>query len=89
MGRSRRSKVRKIVLIQKILVLIDSFKQNIFHFRIFHPRYLPSAWRSNNVEQLPDQGKEEINKVNRDLVAKLKLTDSAFSLGTYFLFKSN
>jgi len=44
-------------------------------------RYLPSAWRSKNVEQLPDQGKEEINKVNRDLVAKLKLTDSAFSLG--------
>jgi len=33
------------------------------------------------VEQLPDQGKEEINKINRDLVAKLKLTDSAFSLG--------
>ena len=44
-------------------------------------RYLPAAWRSNLVEQLPDQGKEEINKINRQLVATLKLTDSAFSLG--------
>jgi hypothetical protein len=38
------------------------------------------------VEQLPDQGKEEINKINRDLVAKLKLTDSAFSLGIILLY---
>lgn len=44
-------------------------------------RYLPSAWRSGNVEQLPDQGKEEINKINRELVARLKRTDSAFSVG--------
>lgn len=44
-------------------------------------RYLPTAWRSNNVQQLPDQGKEEINKVNRELVNRLKLTDSAFSVG--------
>lgn len=44
-------------------------------------RYLPAAWRSNNTEQLPDQGKEEINRINRELVAKLKETDSAFSLG--------
>jgi hypothetical protein len=33
------------------------------------------------MEQLPDQGKEEINRINRELVAKLKETDSAFSLG--------
>ncbi|XP_046643927.1 pyridoxal-dependent decarboxylase domain-containing protein 1-like [Daphnia pulicaria] len=44
-------------------------------------RYLPAAWRSDNMEQLPDQGKEEINRINRELVAKLKETDSAFSLG--------
>ena len=44
-------------------------------------RYLPAAWRSNNVEQLPDQGKEEINKINRQLVNRLKQTDSAFSVG--------
>lgn len=42
---------------------------------------MPSAWRSGNVEQLPDQGKEEINKINRELVARLKRTDSAFSVG--------
>jgi hypothetical protein len=48
-------------------------------------RYLPAAWRSNLVEQLPDQGKEEINKINRQLVATLKLTDSAFSLGMCLL----
>lgn len=44
-------------------------------------RYLPSAWRSSCVEELPDQGKEEINKINRELVARLKVTDSAFSIG--------
>jgi hypothetical protein len=37
------------------------------------------------MEQLPDQGKEEINRINRELVAKLKETDSAFSLGKLFL----
>lgn len=42
---------------------------------------MPAAWRSDNMEQLPDQGKEEINRINRELVAKLKETDSAFSLG--------
>lgn len=50
-------------------------------FSFCDTRYLPAAWRSNNVEQLPDQGKEEINKVNRELVARLKQTDSAFSIG--------
>lgn len=44
-------------------------------------RYLPASWRSPCVEDLPDQGKEEINKINRELVARLKITDSAFSIG--------
>jgi len=44
-------------------------------------RYLPAAWRSTCVEELPDQGKEEINKINRELVTRLKVTDSAFSIG--------
>lgn len=53
----------------------------MLYLRKSFTRYLPAAWRSNNVEQLPDQGKEEINKINRELVSKLKETDSAFSLG--------
>ena len=44
-------------------------------------RYLPAAWRSTSVDQLSDQGREEINKINRQMVSMLKLTDSAFSLG--------
>lgn len=51
-------------------------------------RYLPAQWRSNNVDQLPDQGKEEINKINRQLVATLKMTDSAFSLGSPCIYYS-
>lgn len=35
------------------------------------------------MEELPDQGKEEINKINRELVARLKVTDSAFSIGIH------
>ena len=54
---------------------------NFSLLKICFLRYLPAAWRSDNVEQLPDQGKEEINRINKELVAKLKETDSAFSLG--------
>jgi len=44
-------------------------------------RYLPAAWRSTRVDQLPDQGKHDVNRINRELVARLKVTDSAFSIG--------
>jgi len=44
-------------------------------------RYVPSLWLEQ-MESLPDIGKNEINIVNQQLVNRLKSTDTAFSLGT-------
>lgn len=43
-------------------------------------RYIPKNW-VGNLSDLPDTGKEEVNKINQELVILLKNTDSAFSLG--------
>ncbi|GAB6021047.1 hypothetical protein CHUAL_003682 [Chamberlinius hualienensis] len=43
-------------------------------------RYVPEAW-VGHMTDLPDTGKEEVNKVNYELVMQLKNTDAAFSLG--------
>lgn len=40
-------------------------------------RYVPDGWE----ELLTDQAKDELNKVNTDLVEHLRATDSAFALG--------
>ena len=45
-------------------------------------RYVPGLW-VDQMESLPDVGKNEINIVNQQLVNRLKSTDTAFSLGTY------
>jgi len=52
-------------------------------------RYVPGLWL-DQMDSLPDVGKNEINVVNQQLVSRLKSTDTAFSLGTstslcYFL----
>jgi len=43
-------------------------------------RYVPSLW-VEQMDSLPDVGKNEINVVNQQLVNRLKSTDTAFSLG--------
>lgn len=43
-------------------------------------RYIP-ALLVGRLNELTDSGKEEINRLNSELVSKLKSTDSAFSLG--------
>ncbi|KAG1682615.1 Pyridoxal-dependent decarboxylase domain-containing protein 1 [Nymphon striatum] len=43
-------------------------------------RYIPELW-VDRLSELPDSGKEEVNKLNAELVAQLKNFDSAFSLG--------
>jgi len=45
-------------------------------------RYVPSLW-VDQMDSLPDVGKNEINVVNQQLVSRLKSTDTAFSLGVY------
>ena len=52
-------------------------------------RYVPGLWL-DQMDSLPDVGKNEINVVNQQLVNRLKSTDTAFSLGAstplcYFL----
>lgn len=47
-------------------------------------RYLPPGSRSSaSAEQFSEQDKEEINKINKQLVNKLKEVDSAFSIGIF------
>ncbi|GAB1602349.1 pyridoxal-dependent decarboxylase domain-containing protein 1 isoform X2 [Argonauta hians] len=43
-------------------------------------RYIPASW-SEKLAELPENGKNDINTLNIELVHKLKSTDSAFSLG--------
>lgn len=43
-------------------------------------QYIPEAWL-NKLENLSEQGKNEINSINHQMVNQLKSTDSAFSLG--------
>jgi len=43
-------------------------------------RYIPSDWL-DQLNELPDKGKAEVNKINAELVHQLKANDSAFSLG--------
>jgi len=45
-------------------------------------RYVPSLW-VDQLDNLPEVGKNEINIVNQQLVNRLKSTDTAFSLGVY------
>jgi len=44
-------------------------------------RYVPSLW-VDQLDSLPEVGKNEINVVNQQLVNRLKSTDTAFSLGS-------
>jgi len=44
-------------------------------------RYVPGLW-VDQLDSLPDVGKNEINIVNQQLVNRLKSLDTAFSLGT-------
>lgn len=43
-------------------------------------QYIPDAWL-NKLDDLSEQGKNEINTLNHQMVNQLKSTDSAFSLG--------
>lgn len=43
-------------------------------------RYIPEFW-ADRLNELTDTGKEDINRLNSELVTKLKASDSAFSLG--------
>lgn len=43
-------------------------------------RYIPELW-IERLTELPDSGKEEVNKLNIELVSQLKNSDSAFSVG--------
>lgn len=43
-------------------------------------RYIPDFW-ANRVEWITDTGKQEINQLNSELVAQLRVSDAAFSLG--------
>ena len=45
-------------------------------------RYVPGLW-VDQMDSLPDVGKNEINVINQQLVSRLKSTDTAFSLGLY------
>jgi len=45
-------------------------------------RYIPEAWLKK-LENLSEQGKNEINSINHQMVNQLKSTDSAFSLGEW------
>jgi len=45
-------------------------------------RYVPGLW-VDQLDSLPDVGKNEINIVNQQLVNRLKSLDTAFSLGPY------
>ncbi|GBM45197.1 hypothetical protein AVEN_123331-1, partial [Araneus ventricosus] len=42
-------------------------------------RYIPEFW-ADRLNELTDTGKADINQLNSELVAKLKASDSAFSL---------
>lgn len=43
-------------------------------------RFIPSSW-VGRLDQLDDAGREEVDRLNSELVLKLRSTDSAFSLG--------
>lgn len=43
-------------------------------------RYVPESW-ADQLAQLTNSGKDYLNQINSQLVAKLRASDSAFSLG--------
>lgn len=47
-------------------------------------RFIPQGWESL---LLTDQAKEELNRLNIQMVERLRVTDAAFSLGTFQLVR--